>query len=286
LTEVVTDAGGKGINVSSTIAALGGTSVATGFIGGGVGAEIARRVGDLTGVVADFVPVRGVTRTNLKVMDQGARLTELNEPGVQVTSAEVAALEAKLAPYAARGALVVLAGSLCQGVPTDFYARLVHLVHTAGGRAYVDADGDAFRAALSERPDFVKPNRHELTEFFGVAEDISLAALAELGHRLIADGVGRLAISLGPEGALFLTPDQTLHAAAVDVPVRSTVGAGDAMVGALAYAAELDLPWAEGAALALAASAGAVTTHGTKPPDRALVNQLLPQVRLTDLTSH
>jgi 1-phosphofructokinase len=278
-----TDAGGKGINVSATIAALGGTSTATGFLGGPVGADIGRRIAALAGVEADFVPVHGATRTNLKVMDEGGRLTELNEPGVEVEPAEVAALEAKILAYAERGALVVLAGSLCQGVAADFYARLTRLVHDAGGRVYVDADGEAFRAALTERPDFVKPNRHELTEYFGVAEDSSLADLAELGGRLIAGGVGRVAISLGSQGALFVTADQVLTAPPLDVPVRSSVGAGDAMAGALALGIERHLPEEECYALAMAASAGACTTSGTAPADKSLVETLLTQVVLENI---
>ena len=63
------DAGGKGVNVSKTIRALGGDSIATGFIGGNSGIIIKNVLSEL-GITTDFVMVEGETRTNLKVVEE------------------------------------------------------------------------------------------------------------------------------------------------------------------------------------------------------------------------
>ena len=78
------DAGGKGINVSKTIRELGGESIATGFVGGTSGTIIKQVLTDL-GLRTDFVEVKGETRTNLKVVEETGEVTELNEPGPEVS---------------------------------------------------------------------------------------------------------------------------------------------------------------------------------------------------------
>jgi 1-phosphofructokinase len=279
LRNVVTDVGGKGVNVSKTIAALGGASTATGFVGGAPGDEIVKTL-ESSAIAVDFLRVAGVTRTNLKVIDRGARLTELNEPGISVTADEVDALTERISALAANpGAIFVLSGSLARGMDTGYYAKLIHAIHKNGALAYLDADGESFRAALEEKPDLVKPNLHELAEYFGIGGRVDLREAEELCLRLKEKGVGKIVLSLGAGGAMFVEED-TLYAPALNVDVRSTVGAGDSMMGALAYASETGLRREEAASLAMAVSAGAVTTIGTKPPERRLVDELLKKVSL------
>jgi 1-phosphofructokinase len=93
-------------------------------------------------------------------------------------------------------------------------------------------------------------------------------------------GIGHVALSMGADGALFLGGGKAFYAPGLAVEARSSVGAGDSMMGALAFAAERGMAWEEAAALAMAASAGAVTTEGTKPPSRELVDELLGKVEL------
>ena len=55
------------------------------------------------------------------------------------------------------------------------------------------------------------------------------------------------------------------------------------MVAALAYAWDKNLPNEETVRLSIATSAGAVTTIGTKPPKRALVDELMKQVEIEEI---
>ena len=74
LQNVRQDAGGKGINVSKTLKAVGVDSLATGFLAGNAGDFIRQRLQDLE-IAHDFVEVQGNTRTNLKVLDAAMTLT-------------------------------------------------------------------------------------------------------------------------------------------------------------------------------------------------------------------
>lgn len=278
LRNVVSDAGGKGINVSKMIAALGGDSLATGFLGGGSGTEI-RAVLDRMGIRHDFVEVASVTRTNMKLVERSGRVTEFNEPGVRVTDSELETLLAKLDSLASPETLFVFSGSIPAGVGTDIYKRCIAQVRAKGARVFLDADGEAFRLGLEAQPYFIKPNREELQKHFNLDYKPDTPELVRLCRLLMEHGVEQIALSLGAEGALFLKGDSVIRIPGLRVKAHSTVGAGDSMVGALAFATDTGVGYEDGLALAVAASAGAVTTIGTKAPERSVVNELLGQVK-------
>ena len=279
LQNIVVDIAGKGISVARMVSTLGGTPMTTGFMGEGNGELILNTLDELK-IATDFVRVKGDIRTNLKVLDKGTRLTEINEPGIKVTETGVTKLFDKIAKRAKPGIIFVLSGSICQGVDTEIYARMIRLIHQQGASAFLDTDGEPFRAALEEKPDFIKPNRYELMEFFNVEGNLTLPELKELCVQLIGKGIPMLALSMGAEGAMFLKGDRCNYAKGLDVICRSPAGAGDSIVAAFAYGVSTGLSWEKTSKLALAASAGAVITQGTKPPAREVIEDLLLQVEL------
>lgn len=276
------DAGGKGINVSKTIRELGGKSVAMGFLAGNSGKTIANVLGE-KGIENDFVWVEGETRTNTKVYEKDGTLTELNEPGPAVTEAAVEKLLEKLEEYAGKDTLFVLSGSIPDGVPKDIYARITRRVHEKGSRVLVDADGELFRIALEARPDMIKPNRVELEELFGLAADACDEELWKAARSLQNQGIETIAVSMGKEGAMFFIGEYQAKCPALSVKIHSTVGAGDAMVAALAYAWEQKTEKEKMVRMCMAVSTGAVMTVGTKPPSAELVETLKKQVEIENI---
>ncbi len=303
---VAWDAGGKGINVSKTIRELGEKSIATGFLGGNAGKAIADSLSE-RGIEHDFIWLEGETRTNTKVLEADGRVTELNEPGPEVRREQMEQLLEKLAGYAGyagKGTLFVLSGSLPAGVDKQVYARIIRMAHEKGAEVLLDADGEAFRNALKEEPDIIKPNREELREcagFYGWLQEApkgdgkhskeakeeygkngsrseSLGSLLKMAGKCRERGVGTVVVSMGSEGALFVKDGYEVYAPAIPVRAHSTVGAGDAMVAALACAWNQKLGNEETVRLCMAAAAGAVTTVGTKPPKRALVEEMTEKV--------
>ena len=97
------------------------------------------------------------------------------------------------------------------------------------------------------------------------------------------EDVKSVVVSMGEDGAVFLLDSYEARCPALSVKPRSTVGAGDAMVAALAFSWEQKLTGEEAVRLCMAASAGAVTTVGTKPPSRELVNELKKQVVIREI---
>ncbi len=271
------DAGGKGINVSKTIRELGGKSIATGFLAGNGGKTIEALLSE-KGIDHDFIWVEGETRTNTKVFEESGAVTELNEPGPLISGEKTEQLIKKLAGYAKEGTLFILSGSIPRGVDRQIYARMIRLMHEKGSEVLLDADGELFKNAVSKGPDMIKPNRIELEEYAGFDHRASKTELLSLARNLKEKGIKTVAVSMGREGAVFVHGSYEAMCPALSVKAHSTVGAGDAMVAALAYAWQEKLSEDETVRLCMAASAGAVTTIGTKPPCRGLIDELMQQV--------
>ncbi len=276
------DAGGKGINVSKTIHEIGGKSIATGFIAGNTG-KIIRSVMDEWNIENDFIEVSGETRTNTKVFEKTGELTELNEPGPVVEEKDVEALLEKLESYADQNTLFVLAGSVPQGVEKDIYRKIIERVHKKGARVLLDADGELFTNALEAGPDIIKPNRVELEQYAGMDYIASEQELLLIADRLMKKGIGTVAVSMGKSGAIFLQEGYRVRCPGLRVKAHSTVGAGDAMVAALSYAWDEGMSPDDTVKMCMAVSAGAVTTIGTKPPSREVVDSLLGQVEIEEI---
>lgn len=273
------DAGGKGINVSKTIHELGGESIATGFLGGNAG-RVIEEILDSRGIKHDFVWVDGETRTNTKVCEQDGTVTELNEKGPEVTPEQLTNLLEKLDDLADDNVVFILAGSIPGNMEKDIYARIIERVHKKGAKVLLDADGELFRKGLEQKPDMIKPNQWEIEELQGFSHGVSDKKLINVAEKMQTEGIDTVVISLGKNGALFVCGSYVAKGMPLKVDVHSTVGAGDAMVAAMAYSFEKKMEPRETARLCMAVSAGAVMTVGTKPPEKQLVKQLMKRVIL------
>ena len=279
VTSMRTDPGGKGINVSKVIAKLGGESCAVGILGGESGRTLLAAL-EREGLRTHFRFVEGQTRTNLKIIDRALHTnTDINEPGLTVSPADLDALLRDLLGMVHEGDIVVLAGSLPQGAPQDTYRVWTAACREKGARVYLDADGVLLAEGLKAAPYLIKPNEDELSRLVGHRLTDTDELIAE-GRRLLKGGVTRVVISLGERGALYLRGNEVLYAEGLSVPVGSTVGAGDSVVAALAYADSLGMSDEDAVRLSTATGAANVMCSGTQPAEREAVEKLLPQVKI------
>ena len=271
------DAGGKGVNVASCLADWGVEVSAHGLLGSDNAAPF-EALFAAKGIADRFVRRAGATRVNLKLVDPRGT-TDVNMDGAAADPYQIEAVIAAVVSEAGADALVVLAGSLPPGFPQDVYARIAARVGGSGAMLLLDSSGAPLRAALQgERlPDIVKPNRDELSEWLGTP----VRTIAEV-HRAAAElhrlGISLVAVSLGEEGAFFLSGEGALTARLAAGDVASTVGAGDAMVAGIAAAL------AEGggieriARLSTAFAVGKLGRPGPHLPKREAVEALASSV--------
>ena len=220
----------------------------------------------------------GETRTNLKVIDPaGHTNTDINEPGPAVAAKVLESLLERLTGSVRAGDIVVLAGSLPVGAPQDTYRTWTAACRQAGAKVFLDADGAPLAAGIEARPYLVKPNEHELARLLG-RELGGVGELRAAAGELLAAGVEKVVVSLGSRGALYATKTQVILADGLPVKVGSTVGAGDSVVAALAWAEEQGLSLEEAAVLSTATGAANVMCSGTQAADAETVRALMPRV--------
>lgn len=276
------DPGGKGINVSKVIRKMGGISRATALLGGSTGQMIQKML-ENEGIEVDCIPVLGQTRTNLKIIDPDGRTnTDINESGAPLTPEQTETAFRHFMEQLQQEDLAVLAGSVPAGTPHDIYAQYIRACREHGVKVFLDADGALFAEGVQAAPYLIKPNQDELSRFVG-APLTSLEEIRNAAHSLLELGIVKVVVSMGGQGALYVTRETCLYAPALSVPVGSTVGAGDSVVAALALAEERGLTPEQTLALATATGAANVMCSGTQAADRTQVESLLPQVRCRTL---
>lgn len=282
ITSMRTDPGGKGINVSKTIAALGGESIAMGLLGGGSGRVILTALEEME-LDCRFVHIPGETRTNLKLIDPVQNThTDINEPGAPVSREHLEKLLQQLCHTIQPGDLVVFSGSLPVGAPPDTYRTWIETCNRAGAQGFLDADGVALQEGWKGGPWLVKPNQEELSHLVGSPLN-SLSQVAQAAKKLLNKKTRHVVVSLGSQGALFVEEGWCILADPLPVEVKSTVGAGDSMVAALALAFQRHLSPEETIRMSMAASAAAVMCSGTQAASPDDVKQLMPLVHFRPL---
>ena len=181
-----TDPGGKGINVSKVIQKLGGTSIATGILGGETGHSIEGALKE-AGLNSFFHYVEGETRTNLKIIDTVSHTnTDINEPGVTVSEEILSKLLSDLSDRIQEGDIVVLSGSIPKGAPENTYYVWTKACRKLGAKVILDADGELFRDGIQASPYLIKPNHHELSAFAG-KELITPTEIAQAARSLMKE---------------------------------------------------------------------------------------------------
>lgn len=276
------DPGGKGINVSKTVRALGGQTLVLGVLGGAAGGYIKTAL-DHMGLANDMVLTEEATRTNIKIVDPILQTsTDINEAGGSVSQETLTSVWDKLTRAVRPGDTVVFAGKNPPGVADTQLADWVRQLHALDVRICVDTVGEPMRLAIREQPAIIKPNLMELEEI--VERPLPTeAAILDAARSLSDQGVGLVAVSLGSDGALFVTQEEVIRGYSPKVPVVSTVGAGDSMMAALAYYQSLGCSLEETARRALAVASASVTCSGSQSPSLERILPLIDQVHLQHL---
>lgn len=276
VTRTMTNIGGKGINVSFVLKELGTSSMAMGLAGGVNGQQIVEGLTQAE-ISHFFAMSENETRVNMKIMERDGTLTEINEAGAEVPAEQMDELLQKVKKQVQAGDILILSGSVPKGIPRTIYKDLIELAHMRGARTILDADGDLFAYGVEALPDVVKPNREELLRYGKLSSESTEEELFAQAQNLLKKGISTVILSMGAQGAVFFDTslEEPIHFKALSVMVRSTVGAGDSMTAAWAYAMEHQYTVDEASRFAMYVSAAAVTTPGTNAPKIEQIEALM-----------
>jgi 6-phosphofructokinase 2 len=268
------DAGGGGINVARAVHALGGEALAI-FPAGGAASEMIRHLLEEEGVAYRAVAIAGFTRESLAVEErQSGRQYRFILPGPAIGPVDQQRCLDELSLLAPDASFIVASGSLPLGVPVDFYGRVRALAKSLGKPLVLDTSGEALRQAGGGIY-LLKPSLRELQDLVG-REIRNEREQETAASEVIAQGRSEIVIlSLGDGGALLATAEGTERFAAIPVPARSTVGAGDSMLAGVVLSLCRGSSLPEAVHFGMAAGAAALLGSGTELCRRADVERLL-----------
>ncbi len=244
-------AGGKGLNVARVARLLGQPVVASGFIGGGNGRFIVEQVRQ-DGIGDQFVAIQGESRICINITDRNKVSTEVLEPGPVISAAECARFSEDFQRLLDGSAVVTASGSLPQGVPTDFYRRLITLAAGKRVRFLLDSSGEALAQGIAGSPYLIKPNQEEAEKLLGINLTTREAQAGAI-IRFRAQGIMLPCITLGKNGCVAGLADGVYHFYGPSLEIVNSVGSGDAFIAGCATGLARQQEAAEAIRLGMAA---------------------------------
>lgn len=226
---VESDAGGKGINISRTIKRLNRSSIATGFLGGSAGTFIHCLL-EREGIDSHMIDIIGNTRTNLKIFDGEQGISEFNEEGPFVLQHEMDELTDYLRTHLSDNSVVVLAGSLPQGVSQTTYSSLIEVIKEANCLACIDTNLTQTSYCLDCEADIVKLNAHEIQAYYQIDHELDEKEILYYAHQIMNKGVGMMIVPNGYKGIYLITHSKAFHCSLKDILPKSRAGASDAFI--------------------------------------------------------
>ncbi|MBL7807944.1 MAG: 1-phosphofructokinase family hexose kinase [Saprospiraceae bacterium] len=256
------DAGGGGINVSKAIRKLGGETVAV-FPCGGHNGNILCDLLHHDGIVVKTVPVDGEVRENVSVRDKSTNAQyRLTMPGLELSENDADQCLAVIGSL--KPEYIVASGSLPPGLRDTYFEKVAAFAKSINARFILDTSGKALQAAADEGLYLLKPNLSELSALSGIP-NLEMHQVDDAAMEIIRLGKCEIVVvSLGPQGALLVTPQGIEHIPAPTVKKQTTVGAGDSMVAGMVWALSNGKTLREVGRIGVACGSAATMNTGTE----------------------
>ena len=259
-----TEPGGGGINVSKAIQKLGGNSTAL-FPSGGTNGRLLEQMLQAQNILFSAIPVQAPTRESITITEITTNAQyRFVMPGGHLNDEELKNCFAAIKTLVPAPTIIVVSGSLPPGVPEDFIATLAGLAKELEAKCIVDTSGRPLQLATQEGVYLLKPNLSELCSLVG-KEYLELFEVDEAAHEVIQRGDCEVVVvSMGPAGAIVVTEKDHERIPAPTVKKLSTVGAGDSMVGGMAWMLEQGASLREVVRFGVACGTDATMNEGTQ----------------------
>jgi 6-phosphofructokinase 2 len=256
------DAGGGGINVSKAISRLNGESMCIYTSGGPIGLMLQECFEKET-IASHVILTKNWTRENFVAYDVSTQSQyRFGFPGAAISETEQAQIMATITNLKPK--YLVISGSINEGLSSSFYQTICVLMKNSDTKIIVDTAGEALQKVLETGVYLIKPNIGELAKLMNV-ERLELNGVEGAAKKLIQNqSVEIVVVSLGPNGAILVTKDQTEFVAAPAVIKKSTVGAGDSMVGAMVWALSQNKSFKEVLKWGVSCGTAATMNEGTQ----------------------
>lgn len=256
------DAGGGGINVSKAISRLGGPSLAV-FTSGGPTGKMLENLVSKESIAYKAIEIQNWTRESFVAVDDNTNSQyRFSFPGPTISFAEKEQIIKTISELKPK--FLVVSGGLNKDLSIDFYQKIAEIARESNSKLIVDTSGEALKKVLETGVYLIKPNVGELAKLIGV-ERLELEEVNQAAKQIIAKGGAEIVVvSLGPQGAVLVTKDSYEFVPAPNVAKKSTVGAGDSMVGGMVWSLSQNKSLKEVIRWGVACGSAATMNEGTQ----------------------
>ncbi|MCK8817984.1 PfkB family carbohydrate kinase [Natroniella sulfidigena] len=150
--------GGRGLLSAINLKKLGYADVQNiGFVGGKQGLFFEKMVQEY-GVTTNYVYTENEMRNNIFVIGKNpVTYTHYNDYTYRVEPNDIEVLLERFKRGIVDSDLVMIAGSVPEGINFDIYQKLIQICHQEGKEVYLHASGEELNRALKEEPQVVAP---------------------------------------------------------------------------------------------------------------------------------
>ena len=270
-------AGGKSVNISRVMTSLGMPAKALGLCGKENAGRFLKLL-EQDGVSNDFVRLEGSTRENLTIVIPDKRVLKINRAGFPVSIEGMKQLRAKVEEEIQGNGkiLLVFAGSLPANLTPESYKAFLLSFRREGVCFALDNSFFHLSDIAEICPFLIKPNLLVFRQMSGsdLRTEQSIVKLA----RSLTAHVDHVLVSLGAKGMIYAGQDSGCRIYSPQVPVRSTVGAGDTSLAAFLCALQRGMAPCDAAVYGAAAGTASVMLDGTGIVSGKMIDSILPQM--------
>lgn len=222
--------GGNAVNAARILSRLKVPVLATGFLGGSIGDEI-KRLLDKEKVKSQFIKIKDDSRICVTVSNtKDHQQTRLTFPGPHILGSKKKKLfqfveKQKHTPF------LLIGGSMPPGFDHFDIALIIKLAKENGTKCIVDSPGTVLKNLIASEPFFIKPNLVEFQEL--TRSNVKSVSGVLKKAQVFSNKIPYICISSVAGGALLVTEQNSYFGRTPKVKIKSTVGAGDSMVGAM-----------------------------------------------------
>lgn len=264
VTDERTEAGGKGINVSTVINNLGVKTLSFCLVGNDDADKFSTL---LKGDYFRLVKREGKTRENLTLRGDNECM-KINRKGEKVSNEKLSEFENEVLSAVEKGDIAVISGSMPVGYEKKDLIDFCKRLKDKGARIVLDTDLN--EPTLKEiKPFMIKPNEYEIMDIVGETENLNAAA-----KRCLDAGVENVIITLGEKGMLVENKDAEYLVFPKKIEAKSTVGAGDSAVAGFVAGILLGMQYEDVLALSAASGTATAMCEGTGLADKTLIQEV------------
>jgi 6-phosphofructokinase 2 len=244
-----------------------------------------RQLEEEKNIKVNFTKIKGDTRINVTIYKENSeKPIQINSSGPKIDPSESDDLLSKIRSLKNPG-IVTIGGSLPQGVGPEIYRKIMKIAKQKKIKIVLDVDGPSLKICIDSKPNIIKPNVHELSDFMG-HELSGIDEIAEAARNIYEYGIDIVLVSMDDKGMLMIANGEEYLAEPPQVKVINVLGTGDSSIAGFIYGRLNGKDLKDSLICAVAAGTAATLSDGKVLCKKEDFLKLIPQIKVISVAKH